>query len=87
MTARDKGCTFPDCPAPPGWAEAHHVTDYQQTRTTSIEDGALACGYCHRERIHEGWSTTMRNGIPHWVPPVWIDPDQTPVRNTIHDLG
>jgi hypothetical protein len=28
----------------------------------------------------------MINGRAHWIPPVWIDPTQTPVRNTIHDL-
>ncbi|MGN6607495.1 MAG: DUF222 domain-containing protein [Jatrophihabitans sp.] len=86
MTARDRGCTFPGCTAPPGWCEAHHVTDYAVTRRTSIDDGALACGYHHREAFRQGWTTTMIGGRPYWVPPRWIDPTQTPVRNTVHDL-
>lgn len=86
MDARDKGCTFPGCAAPPGWCEAHHVTDYAQTRRTSIDDGALVCGYDHRERFKQGWTTTMIDGRPHWVPPAWLDRTQTPIRNTLHDL-
>jgi len=23
----------------------------------------------------------MINGIPHWIPPTWLDPSQTPQRN------
>jgi hypothetical protein len=86
MTARDRGCTFPGCAAPPGWCEAHHVTDYAETGTTSIDDGTLVCGYDHRERINQGWTTTMINGRPYWIPPRWLDPDQRPIRNTLHDL-
>jgi hypothetical protein len=32
-----------------------------------------------------GWTGVMIHGTPHWIPPPWIDPDQTPRRNTIHD--
>jgi uncharacterized protein DUF222 len=87
MDARDRGCTFPGCTAPPGWCEAHHVTDYARTGTTSIDDSALVCGYDHRERPKQGWTSTMIDGRPHWVPPPWIDPTRTPIRNTLHDLG
>jgi len=27
----------------------------------------------------------MIGGVPHWVPPRWIDLDQTPRRNHTHD--
>jgi hypothetical protein len=86
MTARDLGCTFPHCDAPPGWTEAHHVTDYARTATTtSIDDGCLVCSFDHRERIKQGWTTTMINGTPHRTPPTWLDPDQQPRRNTRFD--
>lgn len=26
----------------------------------------------------------MINAIPHWTPPTWIDPTQTPQRNHLH---
>jgi hypothetical protein len=86
MTARDRGCTFPDCSAPPGHCEAHHVTDYARTGTTSIDDGALVCSFDHRERVRQGWTTTMLDGVPHWIPPRWLDPDRRPRRNTYFDL-
>jgi hypothetical protein len=28
----------------------------------------------------------MINGTPHWTPPAWLDPTQTPRRNRTHDL-
>ena len=86
MDARDPGCTLPGCTSPPGWCEAHHVTDYARAGTTSIDDGALVCGYDHRERPEQGWTSTMIDGRPYWVPPSWIDPTRTPIRNTLHDL-
>jgi hypothetical protein len=27
----------------------------------------------------------MINGIPHWIPPAYRDPEQKPIRNTLHD--
>ena len=86
MLARDGGfCTFPSCDAPPGMAEAHHVTDYAETQTTSVDDGTLVCCTDHRDRINQGWTTTMLNGRPHWIPPSWLDPDRTPRHNPWND--
>jgi hypothetical protein len=28
----------------------------------------------------------MINGHPHWIPPTWLDPTQTPRRNTAHHV-
>ena len=47
MFARDRGCTYPGCDAPLGWLDAHHVTDWQHTHRTSVDDGALVCGPHH----------------------------------------
>jgi hypothetical protein len=84
MTARDGGCSFPACDVPPAWCQAHHVTDYAITRHTRVDDGTLLCGYHHREHPNLGWTCTMLDGIPHWTPPRWIDPEQTPRRNRMH---
>jgi hypothetical protein len=29
----------------------------------------------------------MIDGVPHFVPPVWLDPERTPIRNTAHDIA
>jgi hypothetical protein len=48
---------------------------------------AMACGYHNNEAPRQGWKTLMINGIPHWQPPPWRDPDQVPIRNYVHHPG
>lgn len=79
MAARDGGCAFPGCTAPPGWTQAHHVTEWQDSHRTSIDDGCLLCGYHHREFEQLGWRVIMTTGRPTWIPPRWLDPEQRPV--------
>jgi hypothetical protein len=85
LDVRDGGCTIPGCDAPPSKCEAHHVTDYANDGPTSVVNAALVCTTDHRERIRQGWRSTMINGIPHWIQPNWIDPEQKPQRNWMHD--
>lgn len=87
MISRDLGCAFPGCTAPPGQTEAHHITDFATRQRTCIDDGCLLCGFHHREHERLGWTGVMLQGIPHFVPPRWLDPDQVPRRNHAHDPG
>jgi hypothetical protein len=86
MIARDKGCSFPGCTVGPQWTQAHHVTEWQIGKRTSIDDAALLCGFHHREFENLGWQCLMINGIPHFIPPWWLDHDQRPQRNSAHDI-
>lgn len=84
LIARDRGCVAPGCDRPPEWCEAHHLKHWADGGATSIDNTALLCGY-HHTLIHQGdWTATMIDGIPHFIPPPWIDPTQTPQRNTLH---
>lgn len=85
LIARDKGCSFPNCDAPPQWCESHHVIDWADGGPTSVDNGTLLCGVHHREFVRMGWVGVMLDGIPHWIPPPWIDRDQAPRRNRMHD--
>jgi hypothetical protein len=85
MAARDKGCSFPGCTAPPAWCQAHHIEDWVKGGPTSVENGTLLCGFHHREFAALGWTCVVINGIVHWIAPDWLDPDHTPHRNTAHD--
>ena len=85
LTARDRGCTFPGCDRPPGWAEAHHLVAWADGGETSIENCALVCGYHHREFALRGWRSVIRNNRPHWIAPKWLDPAQVPRMNQVHD--
>ncbi len=80
MIARDKGCSIPGCDAPPQYTEAHHITPWAQGGCTSVDDGALLCGYHHNHIDH--WHCHMINHVPHWIAP-W-DPERKPRRNTAH---
>jgi hypothetical protein len=86
MIARDQGCSFPGCTVGPTWCEAHHVTEWQIGKRTSIDDAAMLCGFHHREFENLGWHCLMINGVPHFVPPRWLDHSKTPQRNTAHDI-
>ena len=85
ITARDGGCSFPGCSAPPGWCQTHHVTRHADDGPTGVDNGTLVCGYNHRQHEKQGWESVMIDGRPHWIPPAWIDPERTPLRNHLHD--
>ncbi len=80
MIARDQGCAFSGCQAPPGWTQAHHITAWRDTHRTSVDDGCLLCGWHHREFERLGWSVTIDNSRPQWTPPRTIEPDRKPIR-------
>ncbi|MFM7065129.1 MAG: HNH endonuclease signature motif containing protein, partial [Actinomycetes bacterium] len=65
LVARDGGCVFPGCDAPPPWCDAHHVVHWADGGATSAENLALLC------RHHHG--TTHRR---RWT----MDPDPRPGR-------
>lgn len=81
LIARDGGCSFPGCTAPPQWCERHHVVSWLLGGETDVDNLTLVCGWHHREFRQRGWDCTMIGGLPHWIPPRWIDPDRTPVVN------
>jgi hypothetical protein len=85
MAARDGGCSFPTCDAPPQWTEAHHVIEYAEGGKTCTDNGCLLCGFHHREFEKLGWQVRMLDGVPLWIPPVWIDDTQTPRTNNTHN--
>jgi hypothetical protein len=83
FAVRDKGCVFPGCDRPPSWCEAHHITPWSRGGGTDLANGCLLCGYHHR-LIHQGdWQIVMSaDGHPQVIPPDWIDPVRTPLRNS-----
>lgn len=82
LIARDRGCTFPGCTAPPEWCERHHVIPWYRGGPTDITNLTLLCGFHHREHEKRGWSVVIAHGLPVWIPPNWIDQEQRPLINT-----
>ncbi|HEV2886929.1 MAG TPA: DUF222 domain-containing protein, partial [Jatrophihabitans sp.] len=81
LIARDKGCCFPGCTDPPEWTEKHHITPWREGGRTDLDNLCLLCDH-HHDRIDTGgWQITMRDGVPWFIPPAWLDPSQQPQRN------
>ena len=81
LTARDQGCTFPNCTIPAPWCEAHHITYWSQNGPTNVSNGALLCNYHHHLIHKEQWTIHTRHGTPWFTPPRHIDPNQKPQQN------
>ncbi|WP_459384008.1 DUF222 domain-containing protein [Arthrobacter humicola] len=81
ITARDRGCAFPQCTIPAPWCEAHHITYWSRGGTTGAGNGTLLCSHHHHVIHKEHWSIQMRTGIPWFIPPPHLDPARKPRRN------
>ncbi|NUT71119.1 HNH endonuclease signature motif containing protein [Pseudarthrobacter sp. C4D7] len=82
LTARDQGCTFPNCTIPAPWCEAHHITYWSRGGPTTTSNGTLLCSHHHHLIHKEQWAiTTAASGTPAFIPPPHIDPTQTPQQN------
>lgn len=80
LTARDQGCSFPGCDAPPGWCDAHHIVEWARGGKTDINNMTLSCSAHHHLLDRSEWSTVMlHDGRPAWVPPPSIDPARRPI--------
>jgi hypothetical protein len=80
ITARDRGCTFPGCDAPPGWCDANHVLPYALGGKTEINNLALLCSYHHHLLDRSDWETRMLfDGRPAYIPPAAKDPARAPI--------
>jgi hypothetical protein len=84
LIARDRGCTFPGCDRPPGWSDAHHIVHWADGGPTALTNLALLCDAHHRLIHAQEWRIRIVDGHPEFIPPRWLDPHQTPIRNTIH---
>ncbi|WP_172836220.1 HNH endonuclease signature motif containing protein [Microlunatus soli] len=81
LIARDKGCSFPSCGRPAAWCERHHIIGWEIGGLTDLTNLTLLCRYHHQHFQRQGWQCDMIDGLPWWIPPRWIDPDQTPMIN------
>ena len=86
LIARDQGCSFPGCTDPPEWTEKHHVIPWSHGGRTDLDNLVLLCDFHHDRIDSHGWQVTMRDGVPWFLPPAWLDPTQAPRRNQRIDL-
>jgi hypothetical protein len=79
LIAREGGCSFPGCDHPPQWCDRHHILDWILGGPTDLDNLTLLCRYHHTHFLQKGWACRMNaDGLPEWMPPRWIDPEQRP---------
>ena len=86
VAARDRGCAHPGCDRPPSWCEIHHVVPWEQGGPTSLENLVMVCRAHHRQHHATDWIIRIRNGLPEFIPPAWIDCERRPRRKPLSHL-
>ncbi|MCW2132416.1 HNH endonuclease signature motif containing protein [Arthrobacter sp. VKM Ac-2550] len=87
LVARDKGCAFPDCCIPAVWAEAHHIKPWWDGGLTEVVNGTLLCSFHHALMDNGNWEIEVRQGIPWFIPPAYLDPERRARRNLYWHAG
>lgn len=83
LIVRDGGCAFAGCTRSAEWCEAHHITWWRFGGPTDLPNLVLLCSNHHRAIHHHGWNIQLGpDGIPEFIPPAWVDPEQAPRRST-----
>ncbi len=80
LTARDHGCAFPGCGAPPAHCDAHHVRHWVDGGPTDLDNLVLLCRHHHRTLHHTPWTVAIAaDRRPWFTPPTSVDPHRQPV--------
>ena len=87
LSVRDGGCVIPGCPAPPGHCDAHHVVEWSRGGRTGLSNLALLCPRHHTAVHARHWGIELRGGVVWAIPPTWVDPSRTALRNTTHQTA
>jgi hypothetical protein len=80
VAARDRGCAHRGCRRSASWCEIHHLIPWESGGDTSLDNCAMLCRQHHRLMHQPGWTVRMRDGLPEFIPPKWVDADQIPRR-------
>ncbi|WP_284749362.1 DUF222 domain-containing protein [Amycolatopsis sp. RTGN1] len=82
---RDRGCAFPGCHRPPRHCQGHHVRHWADGGPTELGNLVLTCAHHHRLLHRSGWQVRIAaDGLPEFLPPVFLDKRRRPRRNNLH---
>ncbi|UZG57438.1 HNH endonuclease signature motif containing protein [Rhodococcus opacus] len=80
LVARDRGCAFPGCGAPPSWCEGHHIVHWSAGGPSDMGNLVLLCGFHHRLLHHSDWEIEMgADRHPTFIPPRQVDWERKPI--------
>jgi hypothetical protein len=78
LAVRDDGCAHPGCTTAAKWCTPHHIHHWANGGTTDLDNLVLLCRTHHRMIHHTERTVRIRDGLPEFTPPKWIDPEQKP---------
>jgi hypothetical protein len=82
---RDRGCAFPGCHRPPRHCQGHHIRHWADGGPTDMGNLVLMCAHHHRLLHRSGWEVRIAtDGLPEFLPPVFLDKRRKPRRNNLH---
>jgi uncharacterized protein DUF222/HNH endonuclease len=82
---RDRGCAFPGCHRPPRHCQGHHIRHWADGGPTELGNLVLVCAHHHRLLHRSGWEVRIAaDGLPEFLPPVFLDKRRKPRRNNLH---
>ncbi|MEU8636174.1 DUF222 domain-containing protein [Amycolatopsis sp. NPDC048633] len=82
---RDRGCAFPGCHRPPRHCQGHHIRHWADGGPTELGNLVLMCAHHHRLLHRSGWQVRIAaDGLPEFLPPVFLDRRRKPRRNNLH---
>ena len=82
---RDRGCAFPGCHRPPRHCQGHHIREWADGGPTELGNLVLMCAHHHRLLHRSGWEVRIAaDGLPEFLPPVFLDKRRKPRRNNLH---
>lgn len=91
LAQRDVGCAFPGCDVPPTRCEAHHIEPWWAGGITALSNLVMLCRHHHgliepaRRGVRDQWAARISaDGLPEFIPPVRLHPQQIPVRHARH---
>ncbi len=80
LIARDHGCVFPGCGAPPAHCEGHHIKHWADGGPTDLDNLVLLCRYHHTLLHHSHWDVKIgADRHPWFTPPSTVDPYKKPI--------
>jgi hypothetical protein len=83
---RDRGCAFPGCHRPPRHCQGHHIRHWADGGPTELGNLVLLCAHHHRLLHRSGWQVRIAaDGLPEFLPPVFLDKRRKPRRNNLHE--
>src|SRR3954471_11447974 len=82
---RDRGCAFPGGHRPPRHCQGHHIRHWADGGPTELGNLVLLCAHHHRLLHRSGWRVRIAaDGLPEFLPPVFLDKRRKPRRNNLH---